>query len=71
VGTNLISDRIIGYILFIAGILLILYSAFNVYKVFTKGFEPVRLFEFQGIGLDAGLRPVFVKLIGKDSDKIQ
>ena len=132
-GTNLISDRIIGYILFIAGILLILYSAFNVYKVFTKGFEPVRLFEFQGIGLDAGsligsdlspeqkallnqsgsqtkleivpaslinqtsnvlahlllmgfvasvgykianlgilmLRPVFVKLIGKDSDKIQ
>ena len=59
-GTNKVSDRIIGYILFVAGILIILYSAFSVYRVFTKGFEPVRLFDFQGIGLDAS------SLIGSD-----
>lgn len=52
-GTNQISDRIIGYILFVAGIVIICYSAFNVYRVFTKSFEPVSLFNFPGIGLDA------------------
>ena len=59
-GTNKLSDRIIGYILFVAGIAIILCSAFNVYKVFTRGFEPVQLFDFQGIGLDAS------SLIGSD-----
>jgi hypothetical protein len=60
VGTNQLSDRLIGYGLFIFGTLLILYSAFNVYSVFTKGFEPVQLFTFQGIGLDAS------SLVGSD-----
>lgn len=52
-GTNFSSDRLVGYLLFVLGILIIFYSAFNVYKVFTKAFEPVQLFSFQGIGIDA------------------
>jgi len=60
VGTNQLSDRVVGYILFLAGIIIILYSAFNVYKVFTSSWEPVGLFNFQGIGLDAS------SLIGSD-----
>jgi len=59
-GTNQTSDRILGYILFVFGILIIFYSAFNVYRVFTKAFEPVQLFNFQGIGLDAA------SLVGSD-----
>lgn len=58
--TNQVSDRIVGYLLFLAGILIIAYSIFNVYKVFTRSFEPVQLFDFQAIGLDAG------SLIGSD-----
>ncbi|OGM01905.1 hypothetical protein A2115_00460 [Candidatus Woesebacteria bacterium GWA1_41_8] len=59
-GTNQLSDRVVGYILFAAGILIILYSAFNVYKVFTKVFQPVELFNFAPIGLDAS------SLVGSD-----
>jgi hypothetical protein len=59
-GTNQTSDRAVGYVLFALGILLIIYSAFNVYQVFTRGFEPVSLFDFQSIGIDAS------SLIGSD-----
>jgi len=45
-------EKIIGYALLIVGVLIIFYSGFNVYQVFTKQTSPINLFEFKAIGLD-------------------
>ena len=47
------SEKVIGYILLVVGILVIVYTAFDVYQVFTKQKDPVKLFSFPGISLDA------------------
>lgn len=48
------SEKIIGYLLLTIGILIILYSGFNVYQVFTNKARPINLFAFQGVSLDFG-----------------
>lgn len=48
------SERIVGYILLVFGVGIILFSAWNVYGVFTKKIQPVQLFGFKGIGIDMG-----------------
>jgi hypothetical protein len=47
------TEKILGYILIVFGILAILYSSMSVYDVFTKKSRPVRLFSFSGISMDA------------------
>lgn len=46
------TEKILGYVLIASGILIILFSGFNAYQVFTKQIEPVKLFNFKGISLD-------------------
>lgn len=46
------SEKIIGYVLLVVGILVILGAGVSTYMVFTKQAEPVKLFEFSGISLD-------------------
>lgn len=48
------SEKITGYILLTVGIGIILFSAWNIYGVFTKKIGPVQLFGFKGIGIDMG-----------------
>jgi hypothetical protein len=46
------SEKVIGYILLAAGILLIILTTFSMYNVFTKKSKPVELFNLGGISLD-------------------
>lgn len=46
------TEKAIGYFLLVLGILVIIFSGFNVYQVFTRQVKPVQLFNFKGIGLD-------------------
>lgn len=46
------SEKVIGYILLAAGILLITLTIFSMYNVFTKKSKPVELFNLGGISLD-------------------
>lgn len=48
------SEKITGYTLVIIGIIIILFSGFSVYQVFTAKEKPVDLFHFQGISLNLG-----------------
>lgn len=69
------NEKVIGYSLVIIGILTILFSAISVYLVFTKKSEPVKLFNFQGIGLDLAslfsdsLPPETSKLLNQNQGK--
>lgn len=45
------KDKIVGYILLLAGIIIIIFSAFNTYLVFTKKAEPIQLFSFNGLSI--------------------
>lgn len=46
------SEKVIGYILLSVGILLILFTAFNIISVFTGSAKPVQMFNFEGIGVN-------------------
>ncbi len=46
------SEKIIGYLLLISGIVIIAFAAINVYWVFTGVTRPVNLFKFDGISID-------------------
>lgn len=48
------SEKILGYVLIVAGIVVIIGSAFNVYSVFTGKSEPIAPFNLSGISLDFG-----------------
>lgn len=48
------SEKIVGYVLLVFGVIIILFSGWNVYGVFTKRIQPVQLFGFKGIGIDMG-----------------
>ena len=50
--TQNVSNKIIGYLLLIAGLFLIAYSALNVYDVFKGKISPFPLFKFEAIALD-------------------
>jgi hypothetical protein len=47
------SEKITGYVLLIAGILVIAFSAFSVYQVFTRQAQPVKLFSLKGVSVNA------------------
>lgn len=46
------NEKIVGYLLLIVGIGIIIFSGFDVYQVFTKQKQPVKLFNFSGISID-------------------
>lgn len=46
------TERVIGYILLAVGVVVILLSAINVYKVFSGAARPIKLFDFAGIGIN-------------------
>ena len=46
------TEKLIGYILLITGLLIIIFSGFSVYQVFTKKTTPTDVFDFSGIILD-------------------
>jgi hypothetical protein len=46
------SEKIIGYILLLFGLLIIFYSVFSAYEVFNKKSKPVDLFSFPAISMD-------------------
>ncbi|RJR28966.1 hypothetical protein C4564_04025 [Candidatus Microgenomates bacterium] len=45
------SERVVGYILLTAGVVVIAFSAFNIYGVFTRAVPPVSLFNFPAISV--------------------
>ena len=48
------QDKLIGYGLLVAGVLVILFAGFNIYQVFTRQIRPVQLFDFPAISIDSG-----------------
>ena len=48
------TEKIIGYLLIAGGILVMIFSSFDVYLIFTKQKEPIKLFSFKGVGIDTG-----------------
>ena len=69
------TEKILGYILLGLGIMTIIYSGLNVYAVFTKQTQPVKLFNFKGIGLDTSqilatsLPPEAAQFLKQNPDK--
>ncbi len=49
------SEKILGYILLVLGLMIMVGSAFSVYQVFTKKTKPVQLFNFSGINIDSAV----------------
>lgn len=48
------TEKVVGYILLTVGIIIIVFSAVNIYFVFTGRAQPVELFHSEGISLDLG-----------------
>lgn len=46
------KDKVVGYIMLIAGIAIILYSLLEIYNIFTGQKQPIQLFTLSGISLD-------------------
>jgi hypothetical protein len=46
------TDKVTGYLLVVIGLIIILFSGFSVYQVFTAKEKPVDLFHFDGISLN-------------------
>lgn len=49
------SEKVIGYTLLTIGIITIVFSALDVYLVFTKQKQPIQLFNFEGVSFDPSL----------------
>ncbi|OGC93115.1 hypothetical protein A3D85_00330 [Candidatus Amesbacteria bacterium RIFCSPHIGHO2_02_FULL_47_9] len=47
-------EKLTGYLLLVCGLLLIAYSVFSIYQVFTNAAKPIQLFTGQGVSLDLG-----------------
>ena len=47
------TERVVGYVLLAVGIVIILATAASVIMVFTGSAEPIQIFNFEGIGLNA------------------
>lgn len=46
------SEKITGYLLLLGGLVIMFYSAYNIYQVFTKQTQPIQLFAGQGISVE-------------------
>lgn len=46
------TEKIVGYALLVAGILVIVWSTFSAFQVFTRQAAPVEVFRFSGISMD-------------------
>ena len=46
------SEKISGYLLLLGGLIIIFYSAFSIYQVFTKQSQPIQLFSGEGIKVE-------------------
>lgn len=47
------TEKIMGYLFLFVGVFLIVFSAIQVYFVFTKRIEPFELFKFKSVYVDA------------------
>lgn len=56
------SEKIIGYILLFAGVIIILFSGFSVYGVFSKKAKPVQFFTIESV-------PIEIPIAGQNVDK--
>ena len=56
------SEKIVGYILLFAGIIIILFSGFSVYGVFSKNIKPVQFFTIGSV-------PIEIPIAGQNADK--
>ncbi|OGM20232.1 hypothetical protein A2955_01845 [Candidatus Woesebacteria bacterium RIFCSPLOWO2_01_FULL_37_19] len=46
------SERVLGYVLIVVGLIVIIFTAVNIYFVFTKKSEPVTIFNLPSISID-------------------
>ena len=46
------SEKITGYLLLIGGLVIIFFSALNIYQVFTQQAQPIQLFSGEGIKVE-------------------
>ena len=46
------SEKVLGYLLLFSGIIIMVFTGWNVYAVFTKQIRPVSIFSLQGISID-------------------
>ena len=56
------SEKIIGYILLFAGVVIILFSGFSVYGVFSKKTKPVQFFTMGSV-------PIEIPIAGQTANK--
>jgi len=47
------SEKITGYVLLVAGVLVILFSGLQVYTAFSRKKIPLKIFDFQGVTIQA------------------
>ena len=47
------SERVLGYVLLFAGLIIVVFAGFSVYSVFTKNSKPVDLFDFPPVSISA------------------
>jgi hypothetical protein len=47
------SEKIIGYLLLVSGIIIILLTGVNIYQILTLKARPVQLFHFNSLSIDA------------------
>lgn len=47
------TEKVLGYLLIVAGLMAIVYAVLNLFSVFSGKSRPVQLFKFSGISLDA------------------
>ncbi len=59
------TEKVVGYLLLVLGLVIMGYSAVSVYNVFTGSWEPVNIFSFSGISINT------VDLIGGDLSPAQ
>ena len=45
------TEKLTGYLLIVVGIVLIIFSAFSVYSVFSSKVKPAELFQFKGVSV--------------------
>ncbi len=46
------TEKITGYLLLLGGLVIIFFSAFNIYQVFTKQIQAIQLFSGEGIKVE-------------------